>query len=102
MRRKTSYTPAPKLTKLTVKQEAQLMDFLLAKMGGMSRNSVKSLLSHRQVSVNDKVTTQFDFLLKVNDRVTINTTRGNLELNHPQLKVVYEDQDLIIVEKKEG
>lgn len=102
MRKKNFYTPAPKLTKLRVKEEMPLMEFLLAKMGGMSRNKVKSLLSHRQVSVNDKITTQFDYLLKPNDLVVINTTRGNLELNHPLLRIVYEDSDFIVVEKKRG
>ncbi len=102
MRRKSAYVPAPKLTRLTVKDETQLMDFLLAKMGGMSRSSVKSLLAHRQISVNDKITTQFDFVLKPNDQVTVNTTRGNLELTHPKLRIIFEDTDLIVVEKKEG
>lgn len=102
MRRKSAYVPAPKLTRLTVKDETQLMDFLLAKMGGMSRSSVKSLLAHRQISVNDKITTQFDFVLKPNDQVTVNTTRGNLELTHPKLRIIFEDTDLIVVEKKRG
>lgn len=102
MRRNNFYTAVPKLTKLRVSEEIELMEFLLAKMGGMSRNKVKSLLSHRQVSVNDKITTQFDYSLKPNDLVVINTTRGNIELNHPLLKIVYEDSDFIVVEKKEG
>ena len=103
MPRKSTYQRPPKLTQLTVKQEnVPLMEFLLEKMGGMSRNSVKSLLSHRQVSVNNKVTTQFDFPLKKEDRVTINTSNGNRELHHPKLRIIFEDNDLIVVEKKEG
>lgn len=97
-----SYAPPPKMTKLTVKEESSLMEFLLSKMGGMSRSSVKSLLSHRQVSVNDEVTTQFDTPLRVGDRITINHSHGNVELTHPKLRIIYEDSDLIIVEKKEG
>ena len=102
MRRKSTYIPPPKLTKLTAKDEMQLMEFLIAKMGGMSRSSIKSLLGHRQISVNDKIITQFDFLLKPNDKVTVNSTRGNLELTHPKLRIIFEDNDLIVVEKKEG
>ncbi|MHB9055792.1 MAG: RluA family pseudouridine synthase [Paludibacteraceae bacterium] len=102
MRRKTSYVPAPKLTSLTVKEEAGLMEFLMAKMGGMSRSSVKSLLGHRQVAVNNKIITQFDFPLKSNDKVTVNSTRGNIELTHPKLRIIFEDSDIIVVEKKEG
>jgi len=90
------------MTRLKVSEQSLLMDFLLAKMGGMSRSSVKSLLAHRQVTVNDKVVTQFDYTLKKNDSVIINSTRGNVELVHPKLRVIFEDSDLIVVEKKEG
>ena len=102
MRKNTNYTPPPKMTRLKVSEATQLMDFLLAKMGGMSRSSVKSLLGHRQVTVNDKVVTQFDYMLKAADSVVINSTRGNVELVHPKLRIIFEDSDLIVVEKKEG
>ena len=102
MRKNTNYTPPPKMTRLKVSEATQLMDFLLAKMGGMSRSSVKSLLGHRQVTVNEKVVTQFDYMLKPADSVVINSTRGNVELVHPKLRIIFEDSDLIVVEKKEG
>ena len=78
------------------------MEFLLSKMGGMSRNSVKSLLAHRQVSVNGKITTQYNFALKSGDLVTVTSSRGNIELSHPKLHIIHEDAYLIVVEKKEG
>lgn len=95
-------TKAPGETTLRVTEPAELMQFLLAKMGGMSRNSVKSLLSHRQVMVNGKVTTLYNTALKAGDTVLISSARGNIELTHPKLKVIFEDQYLIVVEKKEG
>jgi 23S rRNA pseudouridine1911/1915/1917 synthase len=94
--------PPPKETRLKVAENTDLMSFLLAKMGGMSRNSIKSLLAHRQVMVNNEITTQFNFALKPNDSVIINSLRGNIELSHPKLKIIFEDQYLIVVEKKEG
>ena len=95
-------TKAPGETTLRVTEPAELMQFLLAKMGGMSRNSVKSLLSHRQVRVNGKVTTLFNTALKAGDTVLVSSARGNIELTHPKLKIIFEDQYLIVVEKKEG
>ncbi|MBP1676348.1 MAG: pseudouridine synthase, RluA family [Bacteroidetes bacterium] len=89
-------------TKLKVKERSELMDFLLSKMGGMSRSSVKSLLAHRQVYVNGKIETLFNLELKPNDIITVSSARGNTELVHPRLKIIYEDQYLIVVEKKEG
>lgn len=94
--------PASKETRFKVSENVELMTFLLAKMGGMSRNSIKSLLAHRQVMVNDVISTQFNLALKPNDKVTINSTRGNIELSHPKLTIIFEDQYLIVVEKKEG
>jgi 23S rRNA pseudouridine1911/1915/1917 synthase len=102
MRHKPKQAPAPKATKLKVAEPMELMTFLLAKMGGMSRNSIKSLLAHRQVMVNDKVTTQFNLPLQPNDIVMVNSGRGNIELNHPKLRIIFEDAHLIVVEKKEG
>jgi 23S rRNA pseudouridine1911/1915/1917 synthase len=60
--------PEPKETRFNVSEHVELLTFLIAKMGGMSRNSVKSLLSHRQVMVNEVISTQFNFALKPNDK----------------------------------
>jgi 23S rRNA pseudouridine1911/1915/1917 synthase len=34
--------------------------------------------------------------------VLVSSARGNIELTHPKLKIIFEDQYLIVVEKKEG
>ncbi len=91
-----------KETILHVTGTTQLMPFLLAKMGGMSRTSVKSLLSHRQVEVNGKIETRFDAALREGDVINICKARANTELTHPKLRVVYEDEHLVVVEKRVG
>lgn len=82
--------------------ETELMTFLLAKMGGMSRNSVKQLLAHRQVQVNGKVETRFDCVLHNGDTVQVISGAPKRELMHPRLRMVYEDDSLIVVEKGVG
>lgn len=89
-------------TYFLVKESTDLMTFLLSKMGGMKRNAVKTLLSHRQVMVNDKIVTLFSELLKEGDRIEVKSGRGNIELTHPKLKILFEDDYIIVVEKKEG
>ncbi len=91
-----------KETNLRVNEPATLMSFLLAKMGGMTRTSVKSLLSHRQVEVNGKIETRFDAELRVGDTINICKARANAELSHPKLRIVYEDEHLVVVEKRVG
>ncbi len=89
-------------TVLKVAEGGQLMDFLMAKMGGMARSSVKQLLGQRRVKVGNAVQTRHDFLLKAGDIVTVSSGRGNSQLTHPKLRIVYEDDDLIVVNKQPG
>jgi len=89
-------------TILKVAEPSALMDFLIAKMGGMARSSVKQLLGQRRVKVGNAVQTRHDFLLKAGDVVTVSSGRGNSQLTHPKLRIVYEDDDLIVVNKQPG
>jgi len=100
--RNKNYSPPKSNTRLNVKSASELMTFLLDHMGGMKRNSVKSLLAHRQVSVNDQVITQYNHVLKVGDRVEISGQTGTTELTHSKLKIIYEDKNIVVVDKKEG
>ena len=89
-------------TSFRVEAAAELMPFLLSKLGGMTRTSVKQLLSQRRVTVNAGIQTRHDTPLKAGDIVQVLQGRGNIELRHPKLRVVYEDDALIVVEKKNG
>jgi 23S rRNA pseudouridine1911/1915/1917 synthase len=91
-----------KTTSFLVKENSELSDFILAKMGGMSKTKVKSLLSHKQVSVNNKTETKYNFPLKENDRVIINFSKTEPDFFHPKLRIIYEDDYLIAVNKSEG
>ena len=89
-------------TSFRVEAATELMPFLLSKLGGMTRTSVKQLLSQRRVTVNAGVQTRHDTPLQGGDVVQVLQGRGNVELRHPKLRVVYEDDALIVVEKKNG
>lgn len=91
-----------KQTSLKVIEPTELMKFLLVQIQGKSRNNIKSLLTHGQISVNDRVTTQYNELLEPGQTVTINWNRAQEE-RHPQgLKILFEDPYLIIIEKQAG
>ena len=89
-------------TVLKVTEPAALMDFLIAKMGGMAKSSVKQLLGQRRVKVGNAVQTRHDYALQPGDTVTVSSGRGNSQLTHPKLRIVYEDDDLIVVNKQPG
>ena len=89
-------------TSFRVETVTELMPFLLSKLGGMTRTSVKQLLSQRRVTVNAGIQTRHDTPLKAGDKVQVLQGRGNVELRHPKLRIIYEDDALIVVEKKNG
>jgi RNA-binding protein YlmH len=65
-------------TSFRVEAATELMPFLLAKMGGMTRTSIKQLLSQRRVTVNAGIQTRHDTPLKPGDVIQILPGRGNV------------------------
>lgn len=80
----------------------ELMAFLQATLKDQSRTSIKSLLTHQQILVNKQVVRQFNHLLEANDMVEVHWDKGLSMLNHPKLKIVFEDNHLLVVEKAAG
>lgn len=85
-----------------VKADDTLLNFLFAAMPGTKKTTVKDFLKHRQVMAGDVVTTQFDYPLSAGDTVKVNTTREFQTFSNPRLKIVYEDDDIIVVNKGYG
>ena len=85
-RRNTTGRPlarrAAKYTVLNVTEPAELMDFIMKKMDGISRNKVKSLLTNRVVLVDNVITTQYNFALKPGMKVQISKAKNNHEFKH--------------------
>lgn len=93
---------SPENAAIIVEENATLLPILFAHFADRSKTTVKSYLAHRQVSVNGCITTQFDTPLKPGDRVEVNFGHAREAVNHPMLRIVYEDDDLIVVEKRNG
>jgi 23S rRNA pseudouridine1911/1915/1917 synthase len=87
---------------LHVTEPMELMAFLIANLTDKSRTTIKSLLSNQQVSIRNQVIRQFDFALKQGDEVLIHWGKGITTLKDPQLKIIFEDQYLIVVDKAAG
>lgn len=98
----TSKPKNPRGRTLTVEEENTLLPFLLDRLKEQSKSSVKALLSRGQIAVNGKVTTQFNVPLVPGDKVLISYERGKVEFNNPLLTLLWEDDSLIVVNKKEG
>lgn len=82
-------------------EEAPLLEWLLRYMKD-SRSKVKATLQGRGIRVNGKTITQFDYPLHPNDKIAISKTKRNDTFKNRYVKLVYEDQYLVVVEKAEG
>ncbi len=85
-----------------ISEPAKLLESLFKEFSSKSKTTVKSYLSNSQVSINSCVSTQFDSPLKEGDLVRVSFERQKEAFRHPLLKVVYEDDALVVVSKREG
>ena len=83
------------MKELICDKDIELYTFLRDNLSG-SKNNIKSLLTKELVSVNDKVITKYNYILKSGDRVNI----GARNINN--IKIIYEDKDIIVVDKPNG
>ena len=101
-----------------VNRSDELLEFLLRKCN-TSRNNVKSLLVRKQVLVNGKVVTQYNYILAKDDEVKLArkpVKDGVIATQPPKngakkpiaprprlsLKILHEDEDFLVVEKPAG
>ena len=85
----------------TVKEERPLLEWLLEHIG-QSKSKVKATLQGHGIRVNDKVVTQFDYLLTPGMTVTVSKTKKNDTFKSRYVKIVYEDDYLVVIEKNIG
>ncbi len=83
-------------------EDTTLLAFLIASMPERKRTNIKELLKHNQVAVNDRPTTQFDTELHKGDTIKVNLTREFRVFYHRRMQLVYEDEDIIVVNKGYG
>ncbi|MBO4541203.1 MAG: RluA family pseudouridine synthase, partial [Bacilli bacterium] len=84
-----------------VKKETELLVFLLEKMAGESRNTVKRILANQQVSVGGAPVTQFNFKLYPEDEVVV-SKRRIVKHSRADLPILYEDDDIVVINKPSG
>lgn len=93
---------ASKYNEFVVTEQCQLLDFIIKKMAGISRNKAKAILAGHGVMVNQKMTTLYDMVLEPGMIVRISKHKRSTELTSRYVKIVYEDKDLVVVEKANG
>lgn len=102
MRYITDYNREGDYWHFEVDKECGLLEFLLANVKE-SRTKVKATLQGQGIKVNGKCVTQFDYRLKPGMKVAVSKTKRNQEVFRSRyVKIVYEDDWLVVVEKSVG
>ena len=85
-----------------VDEETTLLPFLIRTLSNLSRTEIKSMLKYKHVAIKGSAVTQFDTPLMPGDSVEVNFGRSFYKFNNPQVKVLYEDKYLLVIEKASG
>ena len=87
------------MKEIIVDKEEELYTFLRNNLSG-SKNNIKSFLTKKMVAVNNKTITQYNYIVKPNDVITIGAKTVGSFLGN--IKIIYEDDDILVVDKPSG
>lgn len=89
-------------TTFRVKEATTLLEFIQKALDGVSHNRAKAILTGGGVRVDHKNTRQFDLTLQSGKLVEISKRKPKGELQSKFVKIVYEDPQIIVIEKAPG
>lgn len=82
--------------------DTTLLPFLIEVIPDHKRTTIKEMLKHKQIAVNEVPTSQFDTELHPGDTVKVNFTREFRVFYNRRIQLVYEDDDILVVNKGYG
>ncbi len=92
------------MKELIVKEEGQRLDKYIAEIEDISRMAVQRLIEEGNITVNGKVS-KASYKLQIDDKINIIISEAkstNLEAQKIPLDIIYEDDDIIVVNKAKG
>ncbi|MDE6022552.1 MAG: RluA family pseudouridine synthase [Muribaculaceae bacterium] len=79
-----------------------LMEFAFTILPDAKRGDIKKWLKYNHFAINGRVQSSFDASVAPGDVVELNFTRPFVVFSHPRIKLVYEDDDIIVIDKGYG
>ena len=83
------------MNKIIVEYDAEIYKYLRENLN-KSKNNIKTLLKNKCIYVNNKTVTQYNYIVHKNDIITIGKS---IKENTFTLKIIYEDNDIIVIDK---
>lgn len=97
------HTPSSlRFTSFTVKEAGELLPFVQHALDGISHTRAKAILAGGGVRVDRKNVTRHDLMLRPGQLVEISKRKPRGELQSKFVKIVYEDPQIIVIEKAPG
>lgn len=84
------------------KADTTLLAFVQESMPQRKRTVLKQMLQHNQIAVNGMPVKQFDAPVSEGDKVEVNLTREFRIFSNRRVKLVFEDEDMLVIEKGYG
>ncbi len=91
-----------KIIYYTVKEPTELMKFLIGIFPEKSRTAIKSLLTNKQISIENRAVTLYNHPLEPGMRVGFSTEKVQREVKLKGITIIYEDTYLIVIKKESG
>lgn len=91
-----------RFTSFTVREAMPLLPFIEKALEGISHSRAKAILTGGGVRVDRKNVQQYDLMLRPGQRVEISKRKPRGELRSKFVKIVYEDPQVIVIEKAAG
>jgi 23S rRNA pseudouridine1911/1915/1917 synthase len=85
-----------------VTEQTELFKFIQVVVKDKSRNKLKSMLSNKRFKVGKEIITQHNHELNVGDEVTVNWDGAFKKEKYEGVKIIFEDDDIIVIDKKSG
>lgn len=79
-----------------------LMEFIIKEYGDVKRNDVKKWLRFGHVMLNGAIKTAYNAEVSPGAEVSVNFSRPFPVFSHPRIELVYEDDDVIVINKGYG
>ncbi|SMG32741.1 23S rRNA pseudouridine1911/1915/1917 synthase [Marivirga sericea] len=90
------------LNSYLVQEDTELLKYLISNYPNKKKALLKQVMGGGQIRINGDVITQFNHGLKKGDEIQINWAKPSKKVKLQKLNILYEDQDLIVIEKEAG
>lgn len=106
MRQKTTHVHIARhrdnIARFTVAADGTLLETVAQFLPDHKPTKLKSMLRHNQFAINGMPSTQFNRPVAAGDILEVNFDNSFQTFSHPKLKIVYEDNHIMVVDKAYG